>query len=387
MVTSGITRNILQFFLDGLPVPLFAVDAELRYVVCNRAHADAVQACCGARPHRGVPLPEALAAVPDLDRLVGNLRRVLGGERVFDPGLPAALGAGSRDIEVAYVPLRGDDGTVIGVAVAGHDVTDLRRALEAERRLRQSEEHLRQRQKLEALGTLAGGLAHEINNPVNVILNYAELIVEDAPEGPLRDHGRKVIHEVERVASIVRDLLNFARPAKSGLAPAEVADVVAEAVLLVEASLRKSDVHLEVQVAPDLPTFPCRSQQVQQVLVNLLTNARDAVDLRWPGAASEKRVTLRASRAWRDGREHVRFEVDDTGPGIPPDIAPRIFEPFFSTKPRDRGTGLGLAISYGIVREYGGAIAFEDAPGGGTRFSVDLPVLRNDEEALSWPES
>ena len=386
MTSSGFTRNVLQFFLDGLSAPMFALDADLRYVAFNRAHAVLASTRCGTELRRGLALADVVSTA-ELAALLPPLRRALSGEVVHAVGSPDSFPFDGRDLEVTYEPLRGDDGAIIGVGVVAHDVTDARRALEAERRLRQSEDHLRQQQKLESLGTLASGVAHEINNPINVILNYAELIAEEAPEGAARDFAGQVTREAERVARIVRDLLHFARREKPARAEADVAELVSETVSLIEASLRKDHARLDVLLEPELPPLVCRAQQVQQVLLNLLTNARDALNQRYPDGSPDKRVALWVTRLARENGDWVRFEVEDHGSGIPADVAPRVFDPFFTTKPRDRGTGLGLSISYGIVRDHGGSITFDDLPGGGTRFRVDLPAFGGPEEPSPWPAS
>jgi len=381
VISSGLTRNVLQFFLDNLSEPMFAVDADLCYVAFNHAYAAVIRTLYRTEIKRGVSLLNAMTVTADRDAMLPNVRRALAGEPVTERFLTDEGVGTRRAFEVAYVPLRGDDGVVLGAGVVARDLTDAQRALEAERALRQSEEakaaleeHLRQQQKLEALGTLASGVAHEINNPVNVILNYAELVAEEAPEGPVREYARQVTSEAERVARIVRDLLRFARPDREASAPVDVTDLVADTVSLTQASLRKDHILLDVLIEPGLPAVPCRAQQIQQVLTNLVTNARDALHERYPAASPDKRIVLWVTRLHVDADLWVRFEVEDHGAGIPPEVAGRVFDPFFTTKARDKGTGLGLSISYGIVREHGGEIGFSSVPGGGTRFRVDLKV-------------
>ncbi len=381
MISSGFTKNVLQFFIDNLPEPMFAVDADLRYVAFNQAHATVMRSLYRVELKRGLSLVEAMPEREGRETDLPNLRRALAGEPVVarvSSGGPASV---RRSFEVVYVPLRGEGTAVVGVGVVARDLTDTQRALEAERGLRQSEEakaaleaHLRQQQKLEALGTLASGVAHEINNPINVILNYAELIADEVPEGPVREYARQVTGEGERVARIVRDLLRFARQESEARSPSSPAEMVASTVSLAQSSLHKDHIVFDVMVEPDLPRFPCRPQQVQQVLTNLLTNARDALNERFPQSSPDKRLALWVTRVEHDDRAWVRFEVEDHGVGISAEVAPRVFDPFFTTKARDKGTGLGLSISYGIVREHGGEISFSEVPGGGARFRFDLPV-------------
>jgi signal transduction histidine kinase len=247
-----------------------------------------------------------------------------------------------------------------------------RRAAEAEQRRQESA--ARERQKLEAVGTLASGIAHEINNPLNVILNFGQLLLDDAgAPRSVREHAVQIVDHAERVAGIVRSVLTFARGAPESVESIAPSDLLGLVASLSSTLLRKDGLALEVQVQPGLPAVRCRPQQIQQVLLNLVTNARDAVNQRFPAGSQDGRIILSAARVEEDGLDILRTTVSDTGAGIPPDAAPRIFEPFFTTKPRCEGTGLGLSISHGIVRDHHGRIWFESTLGQGTSFHVDLP--------------
>lgn len=252
------------------------------------------------------------------------------------------------------------------------DITDLK---QAEREKEQLEAHMRQQQKLESIGVLAGGVAHEINNPINGVMNYAQLIADGLESGsPLAEHAAEIVHETERVATIVRSLLAFARQDKRSHSPARVCDIVDATLSLIRTVVRRDQITLDVDVPSELPFVRCRSQQIQQVLMNLMTNARDALNERFPTHNADKimRVSARAFR--EDNRAWIRITVEDRGSGIPPDVRERIFDPFFTTKPKETGTGLGLSISHGIVREHGGTLAVESEAGRYTRFHVDLPL-------------
>jgi PAS domain S-box-containing protein len=236
------------------------------------------------------------------------------------------------------------------------------------------EARLRQQQKLEAIGTLASGVAHEINNPITGIMNYAQLIADAAPGSKAGEYAGEIVRETERVATIVRNLLQFARQEKPSHSRARVADILERTLSLLRAVLRRDQITLEVDVPEDLPSLKCRSQQIQQVLMNLLTNARDALNERYPGYHPDKTIRVTVRPFEQDGRRWLRVTVADQGNGIPGDIRERIFDPFFTTKPRDQGTGLGLSISHGIVKDHQGALHFETEPGVGTQFHLDLPA-------------
>lgn len=251
------------------------------------------------------------------------------------------------------------------------DITDQKQA-EAERQ--HMEEQLRQQQKLEAIGTLAGGVAHEINNPITGIINYAQLIIDDPGDQGSRAYAGEIIHESQRIAEIVRHLLQFSRQERQSHSPAHIEDILNDTLSLVRNLIRRDSIAIDVEIAPDLPAFRCRSQQIQQVVMNLLINARDALNEKYPEAHPDKRVMI---KVWLDQRHAGRWlmlQVEDWGVGISPEVQERIFEPFFTTKPADRGTGLGLAISYGIVRDHHGLLACYSEPGDYTRFVMELPV-------------
>ena len=241
---------------------------------------------------------------------------------------------------------------------------------------RDMEVQLRQQQKLEAIGLLAGGIAHEVNNPINGIMNYAQLIKDAVGEDSVTvaNYTTEIIHETERVAALVRDLLAFARQDKQSHSPARVIDIVDGTLSLIRTVIRSDQITLDVEVPEDLPKVICRSQQIQQVLMNLMTNARDALNDRYQGYDGDKRMAVTARQIEKEGMRWIRITVEDHGPGIPPNIQKRMFDPFFTSKPRERGTGLGLSISHGIAKEHGGHLTFEAEPGEFTRFHVDLPL-------------
>jgi PAS domain S-box-containing protein len=267
--------------------------------------------------------------------------------------------------------IRDDDGNVLFYEGTIEDITAER---EAEEERRAMEAQLRQSQKLESIGTLASGVAHEINNPLTGIINYAHLIRDRTSDASLRRFAEGIAREGERVAEIVRNLLAFSRHEKESHSPARIHDIVNGTLSLVTAVLRKDQIRVEVDVPSDLPNVRCRSQQIQQVLMNLLTNARDALNARYPEFDEDKVVRIVARSVSEDGKGWIRLTVEDHGAGIPDAVVGRIFDPFFTTKPRDRGTGLGLSISHGIVRDHGGSLSVESEPGAYTRFIVKLPI-------------
>jgi len=237
------------------------------------------------------------------------------------------------------------------------------------------EAQLRESQKLESIGTLAGGVAHEINNPINGIMNYAQLIAKRlAADSPLREYATEIMKETDRVSLIVRNLLAFARQEKREHELANVSDIVKTSLSLIQTVMRHDQITLAVDIPKDLPKVKCHSQQIQQVLMNLLTNARDALNEKYPGYNEEKIIRITAGLIKKDGKPWIRMTVEDRGPGVPQEVGGRIFDPFFTTKLGKGGTGLGLSISHGIVKDHGGELHFETEIGHHTRFHLDLPV-------------
>ena len=256
--------------------------------------------------------------------------------------------------------------------IVARDITEKLRLQQKEKQL---EAQLRQQQKLEAIGTLAGGVAHEVNNPLNGIMNYAQLILDASDKTADSDeYAREIIHETERISTIVKNLLQFSRQEKQSHSYASIYDIIDQTISLVNTIIRKDQINLDIYLAEGLPDFKCRSQQIQQVLMNLLTNARDALNEKYPDGDERKVIRVRCSLKQANDQKWLSLTVLDYGSGIPPENREKIFEPFFSTKPKELGTGLGLAITYGIISEHKGHITFESQPGKYTKFILDLPV-------------
>lgn len=231
------------------------------------------------------------------------------------------------------------------------------------------ERSARQAEKLAALGTLSAGLVHELNNPIGIISSRIELMLREAQERPLPPEVREdlaVLHRhSQRVARIARGLLSFARQSPGDRRLLDLNQIVEDTLLLLEKQVSKEGITVRRSLAPGLPPMEGDPNALQQVVLNLLTNARDAMD-----DGGEIRIetgTAPARPGW------LRLVVSDNGPGIPLEHLPKIFDPFYTTKAD--GTGLGLSISYGIVREHQGTIDVQSQPGKGTTFVLAFPAL------------
>ncbi|MCU0588408.1 MAG: ATP-binding protein [Syntrophobacteraceae bacterium] len=313
----------------------------------------------------GMKLAQVLGEADFGQKVQPRLDRALSGEPVHYQEVFDFPGSGRRIMDVSYFPLFDDKGSVEGVVVNSRDITETRKL----------EEQLMQSQKIESIGTLASGVAHEINNPINGVMNYAQLILDrEGAESPSGELACEIVLETERVALIVRNLLTFARNEKQSLSQTALSDIVTSVLSLIQTVVRRDQIELEVSIPENLPGVRTRAQQIQQVLMNLVTNARDALNERYPGHSPEKRLRISARMIEKDGRPFIRTTVEDWGSGVPGGIRDRIFDPFFTTKPKESGTGLGLSISYGIVRDHGGDLTVESEPGRSTRFHMDLPL-------------
>jgi len=280
-------------------------------------------------------------------------------------------------LESSGVPVFGPNGDYQGYRGMDRDITE-RKRMEEERWALEAQ--MRQQQRLESLGTLAGGVDHEINNPINGVMNYAQLIQDRlAADSPLTEYTKEILHETQRVATIVRNLLTFARDERQNHSQAHLKDILEGALSLIRTIIRHDQIMLTVTVPEGLPAIRCRSQQIQQVLMNLMTNARDALNARYPGHDANKLLNVFAQTAEKDGLPWIQVTVEDHGTGIAPEVRDRMFDPFYTTKPRDKGTGLGLSISHGIVKEHGGKITVESVSGEFTRMHLLLPVASGGE--------
>jgi two-component system NtrC family sensor kinase len=249
------------------------------------------------------------------------------------------------------------------VAVAEQFSCAIDKARLIEEKQSQYDQLAMQTEKLSALGRMAAGIAHEINNPLAGILLFSSNMVKKSQEGgPIRQGLEIIIREAQRCKSIIQDLLEFSRDRQPERLMTGINEVINKALSITENEFRLHHITLEKDLAEDLPDIPIDMNLMQQVFVNLFMNAVEAI-------GENGRIAVR-SRLSPDGRKQ-RVEVSDTGCGIPEKNLAHIFEPFYSTKPN--GTGLGLAVTYGIIHKHEGNIQVFSQPGHGTRFLIEIP--------------
>ena len=273
------------------------------------------------------------------------------------------------------------------VTLLREEITERQRAEQERARM---EAHLQNVQKLEAIGILARGIAHDFNTILTSIIGYTHLACDDLPRGsPVREHLEQVIKAGERAADLVRRLLVFSRKDDESAKPVEIGPVVAETLQLLRASI-PSSIDFRQEIDPNCGYVPANPTLIHQVVMNLCTNAYQAMQ----GSVGCLEVTLApieldhsrstAPIGLPDG-PYVKLTVSDTGSGISAAVAERIFEPFFTTKDVGRGTGLGLSVVHGVVSRCGGLATFESLPGMGTSFFVYLPRVPADQQSAEKP--
>lgn len=305
-----------------------------------------------------------------------HLREAHRGHRAGFLGGPARRAMGEARDLVA----RRKDGTLIPVDVSlsavDHErerlaiafIADATERRQLEGDYQRHRETLDRAERLASLGTLAAGLAHEINNPIGVIASRIELMLTGEEGTRLPPHVREdlqvIQRSVARVARIAHGLLSFAHQSPRDRGPVALDRVVQETMLLVGRQLARAGTEVHVKLEPGLPLIFGDADALQQVVLNLVANAREALG---PGGS----ITVETRRA-PEAPSSVELVVSDSGPGIAPEIMARLFDPFFTTKPQ--GTGLGLPVTYGIVRDHGGVIDVRSEPGQGATFVVRLPA-------------
>jgi PAS domain S-box-containing protein len=320
---------------------------------------------------------------PELhDQERGLLERVAAGEPVAPFETERVDREGRRvAVSVTVSPIRDAAGAVDCVATISRDVTEERR-LQAQ---------LRQAQKMEAVGRLAGGVAHDFNNLLTAIKGNAGLLLGDLPSGsPWREDVEEIERAAQRASDLTRQLLAFSRRQVLQPRVVDLNAVISETQRMLR-RLVEEDVHIRVRLGPQAVRVKADPGQVEQVVLNLAVNARDA--MQGGGTLTISTGHARVPPEPRGGwpyyvaaGDYVRLDVEDTGSGIEPGVMQHLFEPFFTTKAAGKGTGLGLSTVYGIVKQSGGYVWAESVPGSGSRFVVLLPRAAEEEAAPAAPD-
>jgi two-component system NtrC family sensor kinase len=353
-------RRFISFVIDSLPVGLYVVDREYRIQIWNRRREAGMQ---GIRRDEAIgrSVFEVLTR-QDAGTLRNEFDRVFTAGEIIQNEFEVPFGADTRWYRSTKIPMRLEGDAITHVITVGEDVTDAKR----------SQAQVLQGEKLAAIGQLAAGVMHEINNPLATIgacVAAMEGRLDDVPspaQASLRDYLEIIDKEVDRCTQIVSGLLDFSRPKGKAKQPIEVNAVVEDALFLLKHHNRFAQLVVTRELDQRLPPAFGNPAQLVQVLMALMLNAVDAME-------SGGRLTLRTGRS-RVRHDEIHVEVEDTGVGIPRSEQTKIFEPFYTTKPPGQGTGLGLSICYGIVQEHRGRIEVESQLGQGATFRVVLPA-------------
>jgi PAS domain S-box-containing protein len=348
------SRNTLRALFDSSPASIYIVDPNYRLIAINMTRSDLVgrppqemvgEDCFSAIYGREDPCPGCQVA--ETFQSAQKTRRIE--HRVYDE-------ADRVEIEISTFPIWDNQHETVQVFLYEEDVTE-RQQLQAS---------LAQSEKLAAVGQLAAGVAHEINNPLTAIQANAQLLQRDmsASENGQLEMVESIIEASARATQAVRDLLDFARSERYQVAPTDLNETIQRTLALMGPELGSRSISLRFDPALDLPMINASQDHLQGVWLNLLINAIDAID-DGPG-----KITVKSSQV----NDLIKVSVTDSGQGIPKDQISRIFEPFYTTKEPGRGTGLGLSVCHQIVTRHGGQIRVISQPGEGTTFTVILPI-------------
>jgi PAS domain S-box-containing protein len=360
-------RHLLRSLLDNTPDHIWFKDAQGRFIRINKAKADMHGL---ASPEEAINKTDRdfyraeFAGQTDKDEqdVISTGRQLMAKEEKITDGQDRQLW-----VSTTKSPLRDPKGQIIGTFGIARDITECKRL----------EEQLRQSQKMEAVGRLAGGVAHDFNNLLTVILGYGSLLLERTPGNDTRYEPIRMIRTTaERAASLTRQLLAFSR--KQLLMPVvlDLNTVVTELAPMLR-RLIGEDIRLVTDLTEGLGAIKADRNQLEQILVNLVVNARDAMP-------TGGQLTI-ATHNEDTEQPRVVLTVRDTGHGMDEQTRAHLFEPFFTTKEVGKGTGLGLATVYGIVQQSGGEITVDSAPGAGATFRIALPRVESVQAAASIP--
>ncbi len=348
-------QNLFETAQDGI----LLTDLKGRIVSANQKVLKLLDTCW--ENLEGAPLSRFLPTEKKRDRLQEKLLSVIEGQEVEPYEVELTSVSGKRiPVELSVTAVREDE-KVFGLQIIGRDITNRKRM----------EEEMVRSSKLAAVGELASGVAHEINNPLASVAGYAEEMIDLVKEkGGLKSTDidefqealTTILDQANRCKEIIQSLLNFARQGEFEVIPVKINDLIEKTLVLIDPEIRTFRTKIFKEMDPDLPPAETNPSQLQQVFLNIIKNALDAMD-----SGGELSIATQA----RNGIIQIKFR--DDGKGIPPENIGKIFNPFFTTKPPGSGTGLGLSICYRIMDKLKGSIEVESQPGHGSTFVVNVP--------------
>jgi two-component system NtrC family sensor kinase len=389
-------RTLLRTMIDMIPAFIYAKDTESRFIAMNAALARNM----GTRTEEAIGKTDFDFHTPELAKKFFSDEQALikSGQSIIDleePGFDQVTGQ-PRTVVTSKVPLRDVNGDVIGIIGVGFDITERKFA----------EQRLAAGEKLESIGRLAAGVAHEINTPIQ-FLNDSIYFIREAMQDLLADNARltarltellpsppepdeniedlkaelppaldRVADGLARIAEIVRSMKEFSHADQAEKSRVDLNRAI-KSTLVIASTEYKYVADVDMELDPQLPHVTCHGGQINQVVLNLVVNAAHAIGDKIRGTTDRGRITVRT----RVEGDFVVISVGDTGGGIPEAIRKRIFDPFFTTKEVGKGTGQGLSIAHNAIKAHGGQLSFETEIGKGTTFHVRLPVEADEQEA------
>lgn len=365
---EGKFRNLSQEFdalLNGIPDNLILLSPDLKIMWANKAAAASINkdvselngqycysACCNLISH--------CDNCPTLRSFMSGKEEaaeiLLSQDKIWD---------------IRAFPIKDETGKVKSVIELARDITEKINLEAGATRTRH----------LASLGELAAGVAHEINNPINNIINYGQILIDEFEKENRDDEiARRVIKDGDRIATIVKSLLSFARIRKEEKCLMPLHEIFSDTLSLTSAQIRKDGIHLTVDIPSTPIKLPVHPQQIQQVFLNIIGNSRFALNQKYPGTHENKILEIKCDETRIDGHPYVRIAFLDNGTGIPANVIDKVVNPFFSTKPNRIGTGLGLSISHGIITEHGGKLLINSVENEFTMITINLPINGDGEE-------
>ncbi len=365
-------HDVLRAIISAMAEGLVFVTCDGRVAICNPA----------ARLWKSNQEGEESSYDEFPGPLSDHIRNLLNNVGGADEGTikinPVSEGSQERNIEVKSCPVAGISGSRIGYVIVGEDVTEHKRlerdllerteeVTEINEMLKMSRIEMAQREKMVAIGQMATGIAHEIGNPLASLSSVAQYLARKVETHEQKEQLLIIEHNVNRISNILKRMLSLARPATGDYKWVDVSELIDNTLSLINFDRRAKSVSIRNEPCPDLPTVWLNPQHFEQVIINVLINALDAMNAK--GGDHEHVLGIR--REFKDGMIEIR--ISDTGIGMKPEVCRRAFESFFTTKEIGKGTGLGLFISYNLVSEIDGTITMESEPGVGTTVIIRIP--------------
>lgn len=356
-----------RLLLENIPQRIFYKDISSVYISCNENYANDLHI-----------KPDEIKGKTDYDfypkilaeKYRADDRKIITSEKPADMEEKYIKDGKELIIHIMKTPIRDEKGNIIGILGIFWDITE---------KITLEKDAIRNRH-LAALGELAAGVAHEINNPIMGVINCAQILCDrSSGESEEMDIADRIIKEGKRIANIVSNLLSFARPGdkKEEKKNTGIREIMEDTLILTGAQMRKEGIRIKLHIPQNLPEVLVHSHQIQQVFLNLISNARYALDQKYPESHENKILEIFSEAAVIDTCPCVKITFHDHGTGIPSHIIDKVMDPFFTMKPSGRGTGLGLSISHGIISDHNGKIFISSVEGEFTSVVVILPAIQN----------